>query len=58
MKSYDELKTETESIKHLMVEAKSNESVNVLRGVKHLCKEFSVTTGMLKGPLTSGCDEE
>ena len=38
-----------------MVEAKKNERVNALRGVKHLCKEFSFTNGMLKGPLTSEC---
>ena len=41
-----------------MVEAKKNERVNALRRVKHLCKEFSFTTGMLKGPLTSGCGGE
>ena len=41
-----------------MVEAKRNERVNALRGVKHLCKDFSFTTGMLKDPLTSGCGEE
>jgi len=58
MESYDNLKAETESVKHLMAEAKKNERVNALRGVKHLCKEFSVTTGILKGPLTSGCGEE
>jgi len=58
MESYDNLKAEKESIKHLMAEAKKNERVNALRGVKHLCKDFSFTTGMLKDPLTSGCGEE
>ena len=57
MESYDNLKAETESIKHLMAEAKNNEHVNALRGVKHLCKDFSFTTAMLKDPLTSGCGE-
>ena len=54
MKSYDELKAEMEVVQQQMVEAKKNERANALREVKHLCKEFSFTVGMIKGSLAEG----
>jgi len=54
MKSYDELKAEMETIQQQMVEAKKNELANALKEVKHLCKEFGFTIGMLKGVLAEG----
>ena len=54
MKSYDELKAEMETIQQQMAEAKKNERTNALKEVKHLCKEFGFTAGMLKGALTEG----
>ena len=37
-----------------MVEDKKNERSNALKEVKHLCKEFGFTVGMLKGALAEG----
>lgn len=37
-----------------MVEAKKNERANALKEVKHLCKEFGFTAGMLKDSLAEG----
>ncbi len=54
MKSYDDLKTEMEAIQQQMVEAKKNERANALKEVKHICKEFGFTAGMLQGSLTEG----
>ena len=54
MKSFDELKAEMEVIKQQMAEAKKNERTNALKEVKHLCKEFGFTAGMLKGSLAEG----
>ena len=54
MKSYDELKTEMETIQQQMAEAKKNERANALKEVKRLCKEFGFTAGMLKGALAVG----
>jgi uncharacterized membrane protein (DUF106 family) len=54
MKSYDELKTEMETIQQQMAEAKKSERTVALKKVKELCKEFSFTVGMLKGALTEG----
>ena len=54
MKSYDELKAEMEAIQQQMVEAKKNERANGLKEVKHLCKDFGFSAGMLKGPLAEG----
>ncbi len=51
MISYNELNAEMEAIQQQMVEAKKNESANALKEVKHLCKEFGFTAGMLKGSL-------
>ena len=51
MKSYDELKAETEAIQQQMVEAKKNERANALKEVKRLCRESSFKAGMLKGAL-------
>ena len=45
MKSYDELKSEMETIQKQMVEAKKNERANALKEVKRLCKEFGFTAG-------------
>jgi hypothetical protein len=38
MKSYDELKSEMETIQQQMAEAKKNERNNALKEVKRLCK--------------------
>ena len=54
MKSYDELKAEMEAIQQQMLEAKKNERAEALKTVKHLCKEFGFTAGMLKGALAKG----
>ena len=54
MKSYDELKTEMETIQQQMAEAKKNERTVALKKVIELCKEFGFTAGMLKGSLTEG----
>ena len=54
MKSYDELKAEMEAIQQQMVQAIKNEHANALEEVKHLCKEFGFTAGMLKGSLAEG----
>jgi hypothetical protein len=37
-----------------MVESKKNERANALKEIKHLCKEFVFTAGMLKGSLAKG----
>ena len=37
-----------------MIEAKENEYANILKEVKHLCKEFGFTAGMQKGSLAEG----
>jgi hypothetical protein len=49
MKYYDKLKADMEAIQQQMVEAKKSESANALKEIKHLCKEFGFTVGMLKG---------
>ena len=54
MKSYDELKTEMETIQRQMVELKKNERVNAIKEVKRLYKELGFTAVMLKGSLTEG----
>ena len=54
MKSYNELKTEMETIQLQMVEAKKNERANALKEVKGLFKEFGFTAGMVKGSLAEG----
>ena len=54
MKSYDELKTDMETIQQQMVEAKKNERADTLKEVKRLCKEFGFMAGMLKGSLAEG----
>jgi len=46
MKSYDEFKSEMETIQQQMVEAKKNERGNALKEAKELCKEFGFTAGM------------
>ncbi len=50
MKSYDELKSEMETIQQQMVEAEKNE----LKEVKRLCKEIGFTAGLLKGAFSEG----
>ena len=47
-----------EAIQQQMVEAKKNEHAFVLKEVKHLCKEFGFTSGMLKGSLAKGRAEK
>ena len=54
MKSYDELQDEMESIQQQMVEAKKIERTDSLKKVKDLCKEIGFTSGMLKGALVEG----
>ena len=54
MKSYDELKSEMETIQQQMAEAKKNERTNAIKEVKRLCKEFGLTAGMVKGLLAEG----
>ena len=54
MKSYNELKTEMETIQLQMVEAKKNERANALKEVKGLFKEFGFPAGMVKGSLAEG----
>ena len=54
MKPYDGLKAEMEEIQQQMVEFKKNEQAYALKEVKHLCKEFGFTPGMLEGSLSEG----
>jgi len=54
IKSYDELKTEMETIQHQMVEANKNERANALKEVKFICQEFGFMAGMFKGSLVEG----
>lgn len=37
-----------------MIEATKNQLANELKEVKHLCKEFGFTAGILKGSLAEG----
>ena len=37
-----------------MVEARKNEHAYTLKEIKHLCKEFGLSVGMLKGSLAEG----
>ena len=50
MKSYDELKSEMETIQQQMVEAEKNE----LKEVKRLCKVSGFTAGMHKSSIAEG----
>jgi len=43
-----------EDIQQQMVEAKKNERTDALKKVKDLCKEIGFTSGMLKGALVEG----
>jgi hypothetical protein len=54
MKPYEELKVKMETIKKQMTEAKRNERTSAGKEVKHLCKEFGFTAGMLKNALAEG----
>jgi hypothetical protein len=54
MKSYGQLKAEMEAIQKQMVADRKNESANVLKEGKRLCKEFRFTAGILKGVLAEG----
>ena len=54
MKSYDELKVETEAIQQQMVESTKNACSNVLKEVKRLCKEFCFTAATLKVVFPKG----
>ena len=49
MNSCDELKPAMEVIEQQMVEAKKNESANVLNEVNSLCNDFGFNAGMLTG---------
>jgi len=52
MKSYDELKAEMEAIQHQMIEALRNKLTCGLKEMKHFCKGFGFTSGILKISLT------
>ena len=54
MNSDNELKAEMKAIQQQTVEANMNERANALKEVKHPCKEFGFTAGMLKGSLAEG----
>jgi hypothetical protein len=54
MKLYKKLKTNTEASQQKMVEAKKILLANALKEVKHLCKEFGFTAGILKSLLAEG----
>ncbi len=43
-----------EAIQQQVLEAKKNKRDNALKEVKHLCKDFGFTAGMLKGSLAEG----
>lgn len=49
MEPYEELNAEMKAIQQQMVETKKNERANALQEIKHLCKEFGFTAGMLTG---------
>jgi len=51
MKSYAELKAEMDAIQQQMFGAKKNERTSELKDVKRLCKEPSVTAGIIKVAL-------
>ena len=52
MKFYNDLKAEMEAIQQQSIEPKNNESANVLKEVKRLCKEFGFSADTLKYSLT------
>ena len=54
MKSYHELKAQMETIQQQMAEAKKSERANTFKEVKHLCREFGFTAGMLKSAIAEG----
>ena len=51
MKSYDELKTEIETIQQLTGEAKNSEQSNTFKEVKRIFREYGFSSGMLKSSL-------
>ncbi len=51
MKPYNEWKAEIEVFQHQIYEAMKNELTNVLKEVKHHCKEFNFPDGIIKGSL-------
>ena len=51
MKSYDELKAETESIQQQMVEVNKSELASALKELKFMFKEFGFNAGMVKGSI-------
>ena len=51
MKSYDELKAETESIQQQMVEVNQSELATALKELKLMFKEFGFNAGMVKGSI-------
>ena len=46
------------AIQQQMTEANKNERASALKEVKHFCKEFGFTSGMLKGVLAKGRGEK
>ena len=54
MRSYNQLKTEMETIQQQMAEVKKNERANALKKVKRVSKEFGLTAGILKVSLAEG----
>ena len=51
MISYDKLKSEIETIKQRMTEAKKNKNTNALKEAKLLCIKFGFISGILKSVL-------
>tara|TARA_B100000686_G_C16559659_1_gene847071 strand:- start:737 stop:913 length:177 start_codon:yes stop_codon:yes gene_type:complete len=58
MKNYDKFQAEMESLQQQMIEAKKGEPTEALKNVKELCKEFSFTSGILKGSLAEGANNK
>jgi hypothetical protein len=54
MKSYDEIKAKIETNQRQRAEAKKSERANTFKEVKHLCREFGFTAGMLKSAIAEG----
>lgn len=58
MKSCDQLIDEMAAIQQQMLEAKKNESQNLLKEFKRLWKEFGFSTSILNGSLVEGCNKK
>ena len=54
MKSYDELKSEIETVQKQILEVKKNERTDALKKIKGLCKECGFKARMLYCALAEG----